>query len=232
MKRWRDRGGFDDEERFRQEVSEEPLRVQAVAPSWRGRKFIIPVAIAAVAVTFLLATAGRFAAYFAQPSAPTPTPTVIAWTNAAIVRPPTPSLTPSGSPDPEASPAPATPAPAKAPIVRVSLSPLAFSYVPGQTAHFNVTLTNDSAAPLSLDPCPTYEMYLPGSAVHEERLLNCAAASSILGAGQSLVFEMLFVVPDDAPMGQQQLVWILLSGLNGNGSTTIAVWPAGKSPAS
>ena len=66
---------------------------------------------------------------------------------------------------------------------------------PGVTIHFTITLTNDSGSAIPLAPCPLYRMYLVGSAEPKaDRLLNCAAAGSSLRPGQSLSFDMVFVM--------------------------------------
>ncbi len=237
MKRRRD-GGFDDDLAERERVDQGPLVVVPLAATWRGRRWLIPVVLAALALTFLLAVAGRYADYFAGPSHTPPPPSAVAWIAATAI--PTPTPLPSVTPDPNATPDPAatpepspSPAPTQPPMVEVKLSALTFSYSPGQTVEFRVTLSNRSALPLYLEACPTYRMYLsgsPGTSSGPTRVLNCEPIGSMLDGGQSIIFEMRYEIPADAASGQQLLIWELLSGLNGNASTDIAIWPAGPTP--
>jgi hypothetical protein len=229
MKRWRD-GGFDqDGERARRAAETAgPLVVQAVAPQGRGRRFGLPLATAAAVLIILLAIASRYAAYFSQPT-PTPAPpTAIAWID--VTARPTPLATPASTLNPEATPGEPTPAatptpiPTRLPFVDASPAFRAFLFAPGDAIHFTVTLANASGADISLDPCPTYTMYLVGdTSPHPSWLLNCAAAGGVFEAGESLSFAMTFVVPSGTEPGENTLVWRMQTGFQAQASLMVRI---------
>jgi hypothetical protein len=225
MKRWRD-GGFEDEERARPEVEGGPLVVQAVAPEGRGRRFGLPLAIAAAVLIILVAIASRYAAYFNEPT-PTPAPpTAIAWID--VTAPPTPLGTPAPTLGPGNTPGEPTPAPTPArtplPFVDASAAFRAFLFAPGDEIDFTVTLVNASGADIALEPCPTYTMYLVGdTAPHPSWLLNCAAVGRVFEAGDGLRFAMTFVVPNAAEPGENTLVWQMQTGFQAQASLTVQI---------
>ena len=213
MKRWRDGGGFDDERERgrREEAAGTPLVVQSLAPQGRGRQFVLPLAIGAVVLMFVLAMVGRYVNYFGGASQPTAAPTPIAWLDATVA----PSTGPLPAPDPSATPVPVI-------SVRIEYQP--FLQAPGDTIDFVVRLTNTSGRSVLLEPCPSYRIYVPGSTFPEpERLLNCVAAGSTLLAGESLSFAMAYSIPIDVGPGTQLLVWELTGGLQGNDSDNLSI---------
>jgi hypothetical protein len=97
---------------------------------------------------------------------------------------------------------------------------------PGVTIHFTITLTNNSRSAIPFAPCPLYRMYLVGSAEPKaDRLLNCAAAGSSLRPGQSLSFDMVFVMPADAPAGDGATLREPRSGFRGRATVPVSVGP-------
>jgi len=224
VKRWRDGGGFEDDERElqrRAEAERAPLTVQSLAPKGHGRRLILPLAIGGVALLFVLATAGRYLDYFGAeqgtPATPAP-PTPIAWLDAtASSRPAGPTASPGAS---------------LAPVVAVQADYQSYLLLPGAQIRFVVRLTNTSGRSVTLDPCPTYRTYVPGSSAREpERPLNCAAAPTTFLQGESLSFEMLYTVPPDVGPGKQLLIWELTSGLRGTASITLSMdQPPSASP--
>lgn len=216
MKRWRDGGGFEEDERElqrRADAERAPLVVQSLAPRGHGRRLILPLAIGGVALLFVLATAGRYLDYFGggQSTPATPaTPSPIAWLDAtAPGRPAGPTASPGAS---------------LAPVVAVRADYRSYLLLPGAQIRFVVRLTNTSGRSLTLDPCPTYRIYVPGSSAQEpERPLNCTAAPTTFLQGESLSFEMLYTVPSDVGPGEQLLIWELTSGLRGTDSITLSV---------
>jgi hypothetical protein len=146
------------------------------------------------------------------------TPTPITWLDA------TASSRPAGpTPGPGAS---------LAPVVDVQAVYQSYLLLPGARIRFVVRLTNTSGHSVTLDPCPTYRIYVPGSSAREpERPLNCAAAPTTFLQGESLSFEMLYAVPPDVGPGKQLLIWELMSGLRGNASITLSMdQPPSASP--
>jgi hypothetical protein len=218
VKRWRDGGGFEDDERERrrsEEAARTPLVVQALAPRDRGRRFVLPLAVGLVALLFVLAMIGRYVAYFSSESQAPASPTPVAWL-----------------PDTVAPSATAVPGATLAPAITVRADYQSYLIAPGDEIRFTVTLTNTSGHSILLDPCPTYRMYVPGSGAQEpQRPLNCAATEDRLLQGESLSFRMVYTVPLDVGPGEQLLIWDLTGGLRGTGSITLSVGePASPGP--
>jgi hypothetical protein len=103
--------------------------------------------------------------------------------------------------------APASP-PAKLPALRVTLSDVPDSLAAGATIRYEVTITNDSAAPISFETCPDYDEGFTDRLSSYK--LNCAPVGT-LEAGASATFAMEFTVPPGpkAPRGQQKFMWRL-----------------------
>jgi hypothetical protein len=228
MKRWRDRDFEDDSDR-RDEIPPGPLEVQSLAPHGPLRRFGLPVGIALIVLIVVLVRTTQLVTYFGG-SQPTPAPpTPITWvdTTAEPTPPPTPTPTPGAKP---------TPTPLLLPEVDVAYELFQLGWrSPGDTIHFTITLTNNSGSAIPFAPCPLYRMYLVGSAEPKaDRLLNCPAAGSGLRPGQSLSFDMAFVMPADASAGDGLISWEARSGFRG--STTIPVsvgpplLPSGETP--
>lgn len=78
---------------------------------------------------------------------------------------------------------------------------------PGRRFRFVVTLLNNSAAPISLTPCPSYRVQL--QKVVEAGTLNCAAAPPSVPASGHLDFAMEVGVAPDVPMSSAPLLWQL-----------------------
>jgi hypothetical protein len=95
----------------------------------------------------------------------------------------------------------------------------------GTTLSYQVTLANPTAAPFSLDPCPSYVEYLGGSGGNVSRYfyLNCAAASSIPAHG-SVTFEMELAIPASMqPMTGAKLDWQVQGGTGPAQASILAV---------
>ncbi len=219
MKRWRDRD-FEDERDRRDEVPPGPLEVQSLAPHGPLRRFGLPLAILGVVLIVVLARTTQLLTYFggSQPTPAPPTPITWVGTTAEPTPPSTPTPTPGARP---------TPTSLLLPEVDVAYQPLQPGWVsPGETIHFTITLTNDRGSPIPFAPCPLYRMYLVGSAEPKhDRLLNCAAAGSSLRPGQSLSFDMVFVMPADAPAGDGAILWEPRSGFRGSATIPVSVGP-------
>ncbi len=92
---------------------------------------------------------------------------------------------------------------------------------PGDTLAFTVTMTNPTATPYTLEPCPVYMEFLTtftGAnndipfATEYDYQLNCMQAPSI-GAGASVTFQMALKVPADQPLGDAKFGWYVLGGI-------------------
>jgi hypothetical protein len=82
------------------------------------------------------------------------------------------------------------------------------------TLHYVVTLTNDSATPLSLAPCPSFEqsLHVEGRSVDSRWRLNCAGAGGQIAAHSSVSFDMEAAVPADLAGEHVKLSWVLQGG--------------------
>jgi hypothetical protein len=95
------------------------------------------------------------------------------------------------------------------PAVQVTLAGVPDRIVAGTTVRYEVTITNDSGAPISFDTCPAYdEGFTPDAMV--SYLLNCGPVGR-LEAGASATFAMEFAVRPSpkAPIGPQKFLWRL-----------------------
>jgi hypothetical protein len=93
--------------------------------------------------------------------------------------------------------------------LRVTLAGVPDSFVAGTTIHYQVTITNDSAGPLTFDTCPDYEEgFTPDRLVSYQ--LNCATVRR-LEAGASVTFAMEFTsLPSPkTAAGPQKFLWRL-----------------------
>lgn len=93
----------------------------------------------------------------------------------------------------------------------------------GDLLSYVVTLTNPTAQPISLSPCPGYLESGRGGGVviKEEYALNCAPVPAI-PAGGSVRFQMKLQVPASAPAGTLALSWMLIpSGKTVSGSLSV-----------
>jgi hypothetical protein len=93
--------------------------------------------------------------------------------------------------------------------LRVTLAGVPESFVAGTTIRYQVTITNDSAGPLSFDTCPDYdEGFTPDRLVSYQ--LNCATVRR-LEAGASATFAMEFTsLPSPkTAAGLQKFLWRL-----------------------
>jgi Protein of unknown function (DUF4232) len=77
----------------------------------------------------------------------------------------------------------------------------------GQSLHFTVVITNPTAEPIRLSPCPDYETGI-SSAPAVAYKLNCPAA---IPAQRSLMFGMQYRVPAGTPSGVAKIGWFLLN---------------------
>lgn len=95
------------------------------------------------------------------------------------------------------------------PSLRVTLAGLPATLVAGQTLRYEVTITNDSGAPILFDTCPAYdEGFTPDAMV--SYLLNCGPIGR-LEAGANATFAMEFTVRPSpkAPIGPEKFMWRL-----------------------
>jgi hypothetical protein len=115
--------------------------------------------------------------------------------------------------------------PPPSPLTATIASPAAVKA--GATLSYQLTLANPTAAPYSLDPCPSYAEYLGGSGGNVARYydLNCAAVPSIPAHG-SVTFQMELPVP--ASMGSMtlgKLDWQVQGGAGPAQASIVTVQP-------
>ncbi|AKJ28025.1 hypothetical protein [Caldimonas brevitalea] len=84
----------------------------------------------------------------------------------------------------------------------------------GQKLRYVVTLTNESASPLPLSPCPGYQqsLYVEDRSVDSRHRLNCAGAGGQIAPHSSVSFEMQATVPADLAGEHVKLSWVLRDG--------------------
>lgn len=84
----------------------------------------------------------------------------------------------------------------------------------GSTLYFTVTLSNPTASPIPLAPCPAYtqSVYADGKASSSTLRLNCGAVGAQIAPNSSVNFEMQAQVPADLPAGGAKLSWKLEDG--------------------
>jgi len=134
-------------------------------------------------------------------------------------------IEPAEGPDPSPPPWSDLPTDVRAPSVAVA----------GETLQYFVTVRNPTVQPVPLEPCPVYvqRLWSGNEKLVDERFrLNCEAAP-LVEAGNSVTFEMIIVVPADAPAGPAILFWAGDGpfGLNGP-KLPITIAPPGTAPGS
>jgi uncharacterized repeat protein (TIGR01451 family) len=80
---------------------------------------------------------------------------------------------------------------------------------PGELVHYRVTLRNTGAIPVTFDECPVFTQHIPAGTfiVPQIRwILPCAGVPRI-DRGQSATFDMEILVPPDAGVGRNTLLW-------------------------
>lgn len=84
----------------------------------------------------------------------------------------------------------------------------------GDTLRYTVTLSNPTAAPVSLAACPAYtqSFYADGKIVSNTLRLNCAATGTQIAAKSSVTYEMQLPLQADLPAGGAKLSWTLQNG--------------------
>lgn len=84
----------------------------------------------------------------------------------------------------------------------------------GATLHYVVTLSNPTAAPVSLAACPAYtqSLYSDGKAVDITLRLNCGQAGAQIAANSSISFAMQAQVPAALASGTLKLSWTMEGG--------------------
>jgi hypothetical protein len=84
----------------------------------------------------------------------------------------------------------------------------------GGLLHYTVTLTNPTAAPVSLAACPAYtqSLYADGKSSESTARLNCAGAGGQFPANGSVSFDMQVEVPATLAAGNGKLSWKLDGG--------------------
>ena len=214
MKRRLERG-FDPDKDTLDKGPVEPVRVEPLEAGPERAAFTLPVLLAALVVLALgAALAGHFGVFSSSPT-PEPTPaaaTPIAWVDTAAA-PATerPTETDSSGPvwgGPSASASPLGPV-----GLRASLSTISNLWHRGTPSHFTLDLTNSTAAAVSMNPCPTYRMYLTGidNSTAPLRLLNCSAIGPDLLPGQTISLDMIYTPAPDDPLTGEKLVWQLVT---------------------
>jgi hypothetical protein len=246
VKRWRERdiGAELDQP---QEEKPKPLWVEQISPRTQRERYGLPALIVGFLIlAFVVATVSHFEAVF-SPEAATPTPgggpSPIPWVNTLADNGPqaTPSPIagqPGGPAEGSASPA-ASAGPYQSGAIlsrqpKVSIraqGPEITQYWKVDAAqHFTLNLTNTSTTPIPMDPCPTYRMYFTGTiaAAAPVRLLNCAAASKTLEVGQTMSFDMVYTLTGRDPVGNQTLVWELMTPSDVQAITFFGVFVLGS----
>jgi hypothetical protein len=208
VKRWLDRG-FDPDSETRDKEPIEPVRVERLEAGPERPSFVVPVAIAGLAV--LVLGAAMFGHFGVATSTPTPEPTIpaatpIAWVDTTVT--PTSSVAPDDqSAEPGASPATA-PTPLK---LYASLSAVSNLLHRGTPGDFTLYLANPNAVPILMAPCPTYRMYITGvdNVTAPVRLLNCSAIGPALMPDATIGLDMIYTPGMDTPLAGLKLVWQL-----------------------
>jgi hypothetical protein len=79
---------------------------------------------------------------------------------------------------------------------------------------YTVTLTNPTAAPVSLAACPAYtqSVYADGKSLDTTQRLDCGAAGGQIAANASVSFDMQVAVPAELGAGSGKLSWKLEGG--------------------
>jgi hypothetical protein len=99
------------------------------------------------------------------------------------------------------------PAPSPGPIGSLSATLTAPQTVArGAVLTYQVTLVNQSPAPVALSPCPSYTEAL--GAAQQTLVLNCQTGATI-AANASVTYDMKLTVPASAPPGDTKLSWTL-----------------------
>jgi hypothetical protein len=95
----------------------------------------------------------------------------------------------------------------------------------GQSLHYEVVLTNTSAAPFRFHDCPSYteDASRPGRKNLANYQLNCSSVGW-LGPSESVTFAMVLDIPADTPPGTGSLRWEMRSAFGGGeGSAPLTV---------
>jgi hypothetical protein len=87
----------------------------------------------------------------------------------------------------------------------------AFELRRGEPLRYRLALTNVSRRSFRFRSCPTYEHGLVAPEQTERFVLNCRPMGTV-SPGERAVFEMVFRVPDDAPLGRTGFSWSLVQG--------------------
>jgi hypothetical protein len=211
VKRWQERG-YDPNQDERDAAPQGPLWVEPLVPRRRRSRYGLPVLIAVfVVLAFFVATISRIETYFGAGATDTadtatPQPTPIAWlaTTVAPTTPAGPTETVS------AVPGAATPSPQLELSISAAIPASSYMWSQGTVNHFILELTNTAQGRVSLNPCPTYRMYIVGTDISSAplRLLNCDAIGPNLQPGQSVALDMVYTPTPSDPLGPNQtLVW-------------------------
>lgn|GEM_PF-1525533 len=203
MKPWRERG-YDPEHDDLDPVPQGPLWVEPLARPSRTRYGLPVLIVAFILLAFSVAMFGRFAFFFSAATDTPPPPTPITWVDVTAY--PT-----TAAPTDASSPAPASLAasPQLPRSISAQISSVASFWYRGSANHFTVDLTNPTTERISMDPCPTYRMYLTGTdkSAAVLRVLNCAAIGPVLVPGGVVSLDMAFTPVASDPTGVQTLVW-------------------------
>jgi hypothetical protein len=87
----------------------------------------------------------------------------------------------------------------------------AFELRRGERFRYRLALTNVSRRPFRFVQCPVYEQGLADPPAKERFVLNCRPAGTI-DPRERAVFEMVFDVPGNAPIGPNAFSWSLVGG--------------------
>jgi hypothetical protein len=96
------------------------------------------------------------------------------------------------------------------------------SVTPGQTAAYEITLSNTGTTAVSLSPCPVYTEYVgPSVTADDSYKLNCADASQI-AAGASETYAMQVEVPAGTTGTDFRVEWALDGGPASGGTVGVS----------
>jgi hypothetical protein len=84
----------------------------------------------------------------------------------------------------------------------------------GDTLRYTVTLSNPTAAAISLASCPSYtqSLYSEGKVASNTKLLNCNATGGKIAAHSSVSYEIQLPIPAGLPTGDAKLSWVMQNG--------------------
>ena len=208
MKKSLDRG-FDPEMDDRDKAFVEALTIEALEPRARKRRnlilgFVLVLVCGVIGAGFMSRAAGLGPGTTEPPVAATP----ITWSGEIVPVAPAPS-----SDSTPGDPAAVAPTPHPRTPIGITLDLPISHWEKSHGNEFTITISNRSGLEMSMDPCPTYRMYIAGTDVTAAplRRLNCSAIGPVLSMGQSMTLQMIYEPAADDPIGPQVFVWTWVS---------------------